>query len=144
MSKSKPGFCVVNNEGKILFAISYPGSTKTKALEILIFFKNLIKKFKPKIIVFEDTFTRFKKSASVLSFYQGLVYSECILHDLEVFKISNLAVKKFFESTTKEEIFEVINNLYEIKLDFDEFNDEVDAIALALFSLYHPEKLKKL
>ena len=144
MSKSKPGFCIVDKKGKILIAVSYPGSGKNQALELLNYTRFLIKQYKPEMVVFEDTFLKFKRAAAVLSFYQGLIYGNCIKAGIPVFKVSNLVVKKFFEAETKEQIFENINNLYKMDLDFNEFNDEVDAIGLALFSLHSPEKLKTL
>ena len=144
MSKKKPGFCIMRNDGKILNAVSLPGSTINKPLEILLLVEAMIKKYKPSIAIFEATFSRFVKAADVLARYQGLVYSLLIRYDIKAYKASNLTVKAAFGVKKKDDLFDVIIKLYDIEgLNFDDFNDETDAIAIGLAYLLKKDIIKK-
>lgn len=144
MSKAKPGFCVMKTDGEILHCISYPGSSKAKPLELITYIEEIIIKYKPSIAIFESTFTRFKRAASVLSVYQGLAWGILVKNNLEVFQLSNTIVKNLFGCKEKDELFKVITELYKIPtLDFNKYNDEIDAIALGLTYLIEGSKVLK-
>lgn len=144
MSKAKPGFCIMKKDGEILLCTSYPGSSKNKPLELITYIEELIIAYKPGLAIFESTFTRFKKAASVLSIYQGLAWSILIKYNIETLQLSNTVVKNLFGCKEKEDLFKVITELYKIPtLDFKSFNDEIDAIALGLTYLIEGSKVLK-
>lgn len=144
MSKAKPGFCIMKTTGEILYCISYPGSSKHKPLELIIYIEELILKYKPSLAIFESTFTRFKRAASVLSIYQGLAWSILIKHNIQTMQLSNTVVKNLFGCREKEDLFKIITELYSIPtLDFIKYNDEIDSIALGLTYLIEGDKILK-
>lgn len=144
MSKQKPGFCILTEEGEIKRIFSFPGSSKNKRFELLLLIEDLINEFNFSYVIFESTFTKFKKSASVLSVYQGLVSSCFVKHNIEMFQVSNLIIKNYFGCTEKEELFKSVTSLYSIDtLDFKEYNDEIDALAIGLVYLIRGKSILK-
>lgn len=144
MSKKKPGFCIMENDGKILTSLSYPGATKTKALEIILLVEDILDEFNPDFVIFEATFSKFKRAAAVLSLYQGIVYTILLKRNIPVFKIGNQKVKAEFGTADKEHLFKKIVTLYRLKgFNFDQFNDETDAIAMGLSYLLNNKSLVK-
>lgn len=144
MSKAKPGFCVLSKQGEIISLFSYPGSSKHKRLELLILIKELVTLYKPEFVIFESTFTKFKRAASTLSVYQGLISSVFVELEIPMYQVSNLVVKNYFGCTEKEDLFKQITKLYGLSnLDFDEYNDEVDALAIGLVYLLRGKTILK-
>lgn len=134
----------MKTNGEILYCISYPGSSKNKPLEMLLYIEELILKYKPSLAIFESTFSRFKKAASVLSIYQGFAWSLLVKHNIQTMQLSNTVVKNLFGCKEKEELFNVICELYQIQsLNFDKYNDEIDSIALGLTYLIEGSKVLK-
>lgn len=134
----------MKEDGEILTAFSYPGATKTKALEIILLIEDILDTYNPDLVIFEATFSKFKRAAAVLSLYQGIVYTLLLKRNLPVYKIGNQKVKAEFGVTDKEKLFKKITNLYKlVNLDFDQFNDETDAIAMALAYLLNKKAIVK-
>lgn len=156
LSKTKPAFCVGTDKGEILFCTSLPGLTKNKALEILELTETIINKYKPELVIFEEVFAQFIKAASKLLIYKGLVYNILLNLEIPTYELSNSVAKALFKvereiikkprknskdktvkkeiklvaCKTKEEVFAKANEFLGLDLDFNEFNDEIDAILL--------------
>ena len=135
LSKKKPGFCIGDDKGKILKCFSLPGEGKYKAKVILKAVEEILEEFKPELVIFEEVFQRFIKAASKLLIYKGLVYNVFLRHDIPTYELSNRTAKALFDVKTKEEVFAKITSYLNLKLDFEEFNDEVDAILLYMVFL---------
>ena len=135
LSKKKPGFCIGDDKGKILKCFSLPGEGKYKAKIILKVVEEILEEFKPKLVIFEEVFQRFIKAASKLLIYKGLVYNVFLRHDIPTYELSNRTAKALFGVKTKEEVFAKVTSYLNLKLDFEEFNDEVDAILLYMVFL---------
>ena len=87
-------------------------------------------------------FQRFIKAASKLLIYKGLVYNVFLRKDIPTYELSNRTAKALFDVKTKEAAFEKVTAYLKIKLNFEEFNDEVDAILL--YMTYLDSKLTHL
>ena len=135
LSKAKPGFCIGTDQGEILKCFSIPGNGKYKAKVILKAIEEILDEFNPELIIFEEVFQRFIKAASKLLIYKGLVYNVFLRHDIPTYELSNRTAKALFGVKTKEEVFAKVTSYLNLKLDFEEFNDEVDAILLYMVFL---------
>ena len=144
LSKKKPGFCVGNEKGEILKCFSIPGEGKNKAKVILQAIEEILEEFNPELVIFEEVFQRFIKAASKLLIYKGLVYNVFLRKDIPTYEVSNRTAKALFDVKTKEEVFKKANEYLKLNLDFEEFNDEVDAILLYMVFLDSKYKNLKL
>lgn len=142
LSKAKPGFCIGTDKGEILKCFSIPGNGKYKAKVILKAIEEILDEFNPELIIFEEVFQRFIKAASKLLIYKGLVYNVFLRKDIPTYELSNRTAKALFDVKTKEAAFEKVTAYLKIKLNFEEFNDEVDAILL--YMTYLDSKLTHL
>lgn len=166
LSKTKPAFCIGNDENELLMCFSLPGATINKALEILEAVEMIIKKYKPEIVIFEEVFAQFIKAASKLLIYKGMVYNIFLNLGIPTYELSNSVAKALFKiekeiikkprknskdktikkeiklvaCRTKEEVFAEANKFFGLTLDFKEFNDEIDAILLWMVYLDSREK----
>lgn len=142
LSKAKPGFCIGTDQGEILKCFSIPGNGKYKAKVILKAIEEILDEFNPELIIFEEVFQRFIKAASKLLIYKGLLYNVFLRKDIPTYELSNRTAKALFDVKTKEAAFEKVTAYLKIKLNFEEFNDEVDAILL--YMTYLDSKLTHL
>lgn len=142
LSKQKPGFCIGTDKGEILKCFSIPGNGKHKAKVILQAIEEILDEFNPELIIFEEVFQRFIKAASKLLIYKGLVYNVFLHKELPTYELSNRTAKALFGVKTKEAVFAKVTEYLNLTLDFEEFNDEVDAILL--YMTYLDSKLTHL
>lgn len=144
LSKAKPGIVVFDKSKlEIILCTSLPGSTINKGFEVITLIESLIKKHKPGMIIFEEVFTRFISAASKLLIYKGLVYNLTLNYKIEAYDICNKTAKRVVDAKTKEEAFANLSKYLKLELDFEEFNDELDALLLVLAYLVEGEKILK-
>ena len=133
-----------NDKGEILKCFSIPGLGKNKAHVILQAVEEILEEFNPELVIFEEVFQRFIKAASKLLIYKGLVYNVFLRKAIPTYEVSNRTAKALFDVKTKEEVFKKANEYLKLNLDFEEFNDEVDAILLYMVFLDSKYKNLKL
>ena len=144
LSKAKPGIVVFDVEKlNLILCTSLPGVTINKGFEVMTLLENLIKEYKPNLIIFEEVFTRFINAASKLLIYKGLVYNIALNYKIDAYDICNKTAKKVVNAKTKEEAFENLSKYLNLNLDFDEFNDELDALLLVFVYLVEGQKILK-
>jgi Holliday junction resolvasome RuvABC endonuclease subunit len=118
---------------------------KSKKLSIFrVALEKLLKKYPSENVVIENGFSgRNVSTLKTLSHFSG-VAQECVRTtlDIEPYIMNNKVVKAYFEVVTKEELFEVIKNIFNFKdFNFKEHNDVCDAIAQAV--CYYNNVLKE-
>jgi len=95
---------------------------------------DILKKYKPSFIVIENGFGgRNIKTLKVLSEFSGVAKQTCMgVCRVEPYVMSNKTIKKHFGVKTKEELFEVMVDIYENyfkDFKFEKDNDITDAFA---------------
>jgi len=98
----------------------------------------LLKKYKPSVVILEDTFVGMNPKVNKLLSKFGGVAEQLVF---EIFKIppiivSNKTVKAFFGTKKKEKLFIVIADLLEWDTDectYKKYNDMADACAQAMY-----------
>lgn len=125
----------------------YFGTIKTSnkdclAKRLTIFRKELckiIKKYKPTIILLEDTFVGRNPAVNKLLSKFGGVAEQLVYEFLKAppIIISNKTVKAFFCVKTKEALFDVIRSLcaWDSVMTYKKYNDVADSLAQLLYYL---------
>ena len=161
ISKNKTGIAIINEETlKTIYYVYYePSSTDIKeiALEYSFLIDLMFERYKISKVVIEDTFISDKTSSiKDLSIVHGSMLINILMRNVSIFKIPTMSCKAFFNCAkpikddlgkkikdAKEVLFDEIKKRFELSddLDFKNFNDIADALALA--NCIKETKLKK-
>ena len=161
ISKNKTGIAIINEETlKTIYYVYYePSSTDIKeiALEYSFLIDLMFERYKISKVVIEDTFISDKTSSiKDLSIVHGSMLINILMKNVSIFKIPTMSCKAFFNCAkplkddlgkkikdAKEVLFDEIKKRFELSddLDFKNFNDITDALALA--NCIKETKLKK-
>ena len=161
ISKNKTGIAIINEETlKTIYYVYYePSSNDIKeiALEYSFLIDLMFERYKISKVVIEDTFISDKTSSiKDLSMVHGSMLINILMKNVSIFKIPTMSCKAFFNCAkplkddlgkkikdAKEVLFDEIKKRFELSddLDFKNFNDITDALALA--NCIKETKLKK-
>lgn len=161
ISKNKTGIAIINEETlKTIYYVYYePSSADIKeiALEYSFLIDLMFERYKISKVVIEDTFISDKTSSiKDLSIVHGSMLINILMRNVSIFKIPTMSCKAFFNCAkplkddlgkkikdAKEVLFDEIKKRFELSddLDFKNFNDITDALALA--NCIKETKLKK-
>lgn len=141
ISGSSTGWSFLSSKAKVYkFGTIKTKNTMALAERLTLFrneLKDLIFKYKPEVILIEDTFVGRNPAVNKLLSKFGGVAEQLVYECLEVSPviISNKTVKAFFCVKKKEQLFEVISSLLDWSDDcsFKEYNDMSDAIAQLMY-----------
>ena len=151
ISKNKTGIGIINEDTlKTVYYTYYePSSSDIKeiALEYSFLIDLMFEKYKISKVVIEDTFISDKTSSiKDLSIVHGSMLINILMRNVSIFKIPTMSCKAFFSCAkpmkddlgkkikeAKEVLFDEIKKRFELSddLDFKNFNDITDALALA-------------
>ena len=151
ISKNKTGIAILNEETmKTVYYVYYEPSTddiKETALEYSFLIDLLFNRYNISKVIIEDTFVSDKTSSiKDLSIVHGSMLINILMRNVRIFKIPTMSCKAFFNcaktlkddlgktiKTSKEVLFDEIKKIFNLdeSLDFKNFNDVTDAIALA-------------
>lgn len=154
ISASCTGWSFLTNNSKNIKYGTIKTDKKLETAERLDFFRKelikVIKKYKPTLVVLEDTFVgKNPKVNKLLSKFGGvaeqLVYE--LIDEIPLI-ISNKTVKSFFSTTKKEKLFIIVSDIIgwkdQEKFTFKEYNDIIDSIAQILYAIDILLKLKNI
>ena len=161
ISKNKTGIAIINEETlKTIYYVYYEPSSddiKEIALEYSFLIDLMFERYKISKVVIEDTFISDKTSSiKDLSIVHGSMLINILMKNVSIFKIPTMSCKAFFNCAkplkddlgkkikdAKEVLFDEIKKRFELSddLDFKNFNDITDALALA--NCIKETKLKK-
>jgi crossover junction endodeoxyribonuclease RuvC len=105
--------------------------------------RGLIKKYKPDVIVLEDTFLgKNADTAAKLNVSKGMAMA-CIYSSASREPVCATAqiVRTCLGLKSKEEVFNQYSRLYNIENNFNKYNDITDAIALCYYHYYNSNGL---
>jgi len=136
----KTGYAVFDNKTYLksgLIKTSKSKSTEYRLLEIYLELEKVIKKFRPKTVVFEQLFFfRNQKTAIKVAQAQGSVLLLAALNDLKVEFLTPLQIKQIitgYGQSDKKSVQKMIKLENGIDIDQD---DEADAVACGLAYIY--------
>lgn len=138
LSSKSTGICVLNSNKDILFMdkIYIPGYSTTpeeiRILSFVICVNAIIKTFNPKYCVIEDIFSDNVRTHKNLAKIHGIFIEILIKNNIEPYYIHPQSAKSFIKCKTKEDVFNELTEMYNLNLSFEEANDGVDALLMAL------------
>ncbi len=147
ISAASTGWCYTSNGKKFIKGIieTKPKFNRSERLLTLsIELTKILKKYKPKHIIQEDTFSGINvKTMKILCEFAGVAKFTCQkVLGLDPVVIINTKVKSYFKVRTKETLFLFMCEIFELKdLTFKKDNDTIDAQAQLLY--YADEVLGK-
>lgn len=148
ISSKSTGIAIIteNNELKFMDKLYIPNYNKTdeqtKMFVFAIGLTSVIKKYNPCIAIVEDVFSRNISTHRSLSEFHGLCKYLLALNDIPIKYIHPSSAKSFIGCKDKEEVFNKMIKMYNLKnLKFEDANDGVDALLIAL-NHKNKEKLK--
>ena len=151
ISKNKTGIAIINEKTlqPVYYTYYTPSTTDIKetALEYSFLIDFIFSRYDISKVVIEDTFVSDKTSSiKDLSIVHGSMLVNILMRNVSIYKIPTMSCKAFFDcakvvkddlgktiKTSKEVLFDKIKEMYKLDetLDFKNFNDITDAIALA-------------
>ncbi len=138
ISSKSTGWCVFKNDLLFDYGTIQPNGKLTNT-EKLHFFRqeliNILTKYKPNAIVFEDVFSGINvRTMKLLSKFAGVAEEVCFdVLSVIPYIISNSTVKSYFKARDKKVLFEFVTCLLSFKgWSFKETNDITDSIAQAM------------
>ncbi len=138
LSGHSTGISIIDKDNNLLFMdkIYIPGYVKTPTdLRISTFvlgLQRIINRYKPSIAIVEDIFSMNITTHSTLARIHGIFLYHMMRNNIKVYYIHPSSAKAFIECKTKEQVFEKVTKMYNLKLDFKECNDGVDGLLMAL------------
>ncbi len=147
VSAASTGWCYTNDGDKFIKGVieTKPKFNRSERLLTLnIELTKVLKKYRPKHIVQEDSFSGINvKTMKILCEFAGVAKYTCQkVLKVDPVVITNTKVKSYFKSRTKEVLFSFMCEIFELKdLTFKKDNDMIDAQAQLLY--YADEVLGK-
>ena len=148
ISSKSTGVAIItqNDELKMIDKFYIPNYNNTsEEIKMFIFaigLHSIIKKYNPCIAILEDVFSKNIKTHKSLSEFHGLCKYLLAINDIPMKYIHPSSAKSFIGCKTKEEVFKTLIKRYGlIDLKFEEANDGIDALLIAL-NHKNKEKLK--
>lgn len=148
ISSKSTGIAIITKDNKLKFMDKFfiPNYSKTtEEIKMFVFaigLTSVIKKYNPCLAIVEDVFSKNISTHRSLSEFHGLCKYVLALNDIPMKYIHPSSAKSFIGCKDKEEVFNKITKMYNLKnLKFEDANDGIDALLIAM-NHSNKEKLK--